>query len=272
MATRPPSKGRDEAYWRDFLTNGSSLERYGRAVFRRIPSETRCKICAAPFMGVGAPFMRVIGKFPSSANPNICNSCFAFLTRNRGGAEIEGTLLFADIRGSTALAEAMSPREFHQLLERFYATALSVVFDHDGAVDKFVGDELVAMFFPLLTGERHAARAVDAAQALLRETGHEDPDGPWIPVGAGVNTGLIWFGTVGEGVHVELTAVGDRVNITARLASQAKAGEVLLTAEAAEAAGLDPKLERIPMTLKGKAEVTEVVTLHVSPAIVAETG
>jgi adenylate cyclase len=195
----------------------------------------------------------------------MCNSCFAYLSRHHGGAEIEGTLLFADIRGSTTLAESMSPGDYHVLLERFYSTALKVVFEYDGAVDKFVGDELVAMFFPLLTGERHVARAVDAAQALLRATGHEDPAGPWIPVGAGVNSGRIWFGAVGEGKHLELTALGDRVNITARLASVAKAGEVLVTAEAAEAAGLDPALVRTRLELKGKSEVTDVVTLRVAP-------
>jgi adenylate cyclase len=264
MPDRPPAV-HDEAFWREFLTHGSSLERYGRRVLKHIPSEPRCKVCAAPFRGVGSPVMRLMGKYPSSANPNMCNSCFAYLSRHHGGAEIEGTLLFADIRGSTTLAESMSPGDYHVLLERFYSTALKVVFEYDGAVDKFVGDELVAMFFPLLTGERHVARAVDAAQALLRATGHEDPAGPWIPVGAGVNSGRIWFGAVGEGKHLELTALGDRVNITARLASVAKAGEVLVTAEAAEAAGLDPALVRTRLELKGKSEMTDVVTLRVAP-------
>jgi adenylate cyclase len=263
MASRRPSNGRDDAYWREYLSKGDSLEHYGRKLFKRIPSEPRCRMCAAPFAGFGAPFMRAIGKFPSQANPNMCNSCFAFLTRHHGGAEVEGTLLFADIRGSTTIAESMSPGEFHTLLERFYTVALKVVFAHDGAVDKFVGDELVANFFPLLSGERHVARAVDCAQELLRATGHADEGGPWIPVGAGVHTGVFWFGTVGEGTHLELTTLGDRVNVTARLASQAQAGEVLVTTEAAEAAGLDPTLERRPMTLKGKTEVTEVVSLRV---------
>jgi adenylate cyclase len=99
-----------------------------------------------------------------------------------------------------------------------------------------VGDELVAIFFPLLSGERHAERAVAAAQALLRATGHADPGGPWLPVGAGVNSGRVWFGAVGDGEHTELTALGDRVNVTARLASAAQAGEILVTREAASAA------------------------------------
>jgi adenylate cyclase len=260
-----PGEDRDEAYWRDYLTRGSGAEHYGRLLFKRIPSDPRCRLCAAPFAGVGAPVMRLIGKQPSNSNPHMCNACFVNLQRHHGGAEIDASLVFADIRGSTTLAESMSPGAFHDLVDRFYATAIKVVFDHDGAIDKFVGDELVAMFFPLISGERHAERGVEAAMALLTATGHADPRGPWLPVGAGVNSGRVWFGAVGDGDHTELTALGDRVNVTARLASAAKAGEVLVTVEAASAAGLDPNLERRSLELKGKAMATEVVTLRVSP-------
>jgi adenylate cyclase len=256
---------RDEAFWRDYLTRGSSAEHYARRFFKHIPSDPRCRLCAAPFAGAGAPVMRLLGRPRSNSSPNMCDACNVELLRHHGGAEIDGSLLFADIRGSTTLAESMSPSAFHDLLDRFYTTATKVVFDHDGAIDKFVGDELVAMFVPLLTGERHAARAVEAAQALLRATGHADPGGPWLPVGAGVNSGRIWFGAVGEGEHTELTALGDRVNVTARLASVAQAGEILVTREAAAAAGLDPRLERRSLELKGKVETTEVVTLRVGP-------
>ena len=105
-------------------------------------------MCAAPFAGAAAPFMRMIGKRQSDKNPTWCNSCFRFMSQHHGGAEIECTLLFADIRGSTTLAEGMSPADFHRLLDRFYSTASNVVFDHDGSVDKFVGDEVVADVLP----------------------------------------------------------------------------------------------------------------------------
>jgi adenylate cyclase len=256
---------RNEAYWRDYLTRGGSAEHYGRLFFKRIPSAPRCRLCAAPFVGLGAPVMRLIGKQPSNANPHLCNACFVNLQRHHGGAEVDGSLLFADVRGSTSLAESMSPGAFRDLLDRFYTTATKVVFDHDGAVDKFVGDELVAIFFPLLSGERHAERAVEASQALLRATGHAESGGPWLPVGAGVDSGRIWFGAVGDGEHTELTALGDRVNVAARLASAARAGEVLVTREAAAAAGLDPTLEHRSLELKGKAAATEVVALRIGP-------
>jgi adenylate cyclase len=134
-------------------------------------------------------------------------------------------------------------------------------------VDKFVGDELVAMFFPLLTGERHAARGVEAASALLEATGHTDRGGPWVPLGAGVHTGLAWVGAVGAVTHTTLTALGDAVNTTARLASAAAAGEILVTSDAATAAALDSTLERRPLELKGKQEITQVVALTISPTV-----
>jgi adenylate cyclase len=262
MTGAPDPERDNEAFWRDFLTRGDSTERKVRRIFKLIPDGPRCKLCAAPFAGVGAPFMRIIGKRPSDKNPTMCNSCFDFMIRHHGGAEIECTFLFADIRGSTSIAEGMSATSFRGLLDRFYTTASAVVFDHDGSVDKFVGDELVAMFYPLLTGEGHVARTVEAAQALLVATGHADPAGPWVPLGAGVHTGPAWVGTVGDGAHVELTALGDTVNTTARLASVAKVGEILVSATAADAAGLDPALEHRSLELKGKELPTQVVVVR----------
>jgi adenylate cyclase len=121
----------------------------------------------------------------------------------------------------------------------------------------------VAMFMPLLSGDEHAKQGVAAATALLRATGHADPGGPWVPIGAGVNTATTWFGAVGQGSHVELTAVGDAMNTTARLASVAEAGEVLVTRATATAAGLDPTLVSRLVELKGKQLMTEVVSLRV---------
>jgi adenylate cyclase len=263
MTARPPTDPATEAFWYEFLTRGDSRERRFRRLFKHLPREPRCRMCAAPFGGAFAPVMRLLGRHQAQATPNWCNACIAFATEHHGGAEVEMSFLLADIRGSTTLAEGMSPSDFHALLDRFYATASGVVYEHDGYVDKFVGDELVAMFFPLLTGERYPARAVEAAQALLLATGHADAAGPWVPVGAGVHSGTAWFGAIGEGTHVELTAVGDAVNATARLASMAGPGEVLVTGEAAKAAGLDPTLERRTVPIRGRAAPMEVVSLRV---------
>jgi len=259
---REPAGGRGEEFWREYLTHGEPTRRLTRRLYTLLPSDPRCRLCTAPFSGVGGSAMRLIGKRPSQANPNVCTTCAGALIRFRGGAEVPGTMLFADIRGSTALAERMSPTEFHDLLNRFYRVASRTVFDHDGAIDKFVGDELMAMFYPAMSGERHVARAIDAARALLRATGHADPAGPWVPVGAGVHTGTAWFGAVGDESHIELTAVGDAVNTTARLAAEATAGEVLVSVVAAQAAGLDSGLARRQLVLKGKQAPVEVVSVR----------
>lgn len=261
---RPPN-GRDEAFWRDFLTRGDPNERRFRRLFAMLPHGPRCKLCAAPFAGPAAPVMRVIGKRPALKNQTLCNACFVNMEKHRGGAEVDGSYLFADIRGSTALAERIPPIEFRALIDRFYATTSQAVFDHNGGVDKFVGDEIVAFFLPVTSGPQHAAHAVAAALAVLRATGHADDRGPWVPVGVGVSSGRAWVGVVGDDKRIDITALGDNVNIAARLGGAAKAGEVLLTVEAAKAAQLDPDLERRRLDLKGRSAPTEVVSLTVGP-------
>src|SRR4026209_2539356 len=139
MSSTESPNAHNEEFWRDFLTNGNSRERKLRGLYRRIPHEPRCNVCAAPFSGVAAPLMRIIGKRPSQQTPKICASCYDFLADNHGGAEIEVSLLFADVRGSTTLAEGMSAGQFRDLMNRYYSTATRVVFDHDGSVDQFVG-------------------------------------------------------------------------------------------------------------------------------------
>ena len=265
MADATPDRT-DEAFWHEFLTRGDSNERKVRGLFRRLPRGPRCKLCAAPFEGAGAPLMRMLGKRRSEQNPKVCSSCFDFMLKHHGGAEIEVTLLFADIRGSTAIAETISPVAFRNLLDRFYAAASVAVFDHDGSIDKFVGDELMATFFPLLSGFEHVAKAIAAAESLLAATGHDDAAGPWVPLGAGIHTGIAWVGSVGDATHAELTAVGDVVNTAARIAAAAGAGEILVSADAATAAGLGDGLERRQLELKGKQSLTEVVSLRLVAA------
>ena len=258
-----PATERNEEFWREYLSNPNKAMASGRRFFGRLPADPRCFLCASPFAGAGGTALRLMGRRQSSANPNYCTSCEKLLIKHHGGAEVETSMLFADIRGSTALAEKMTSTEFRSLLDRFYTTATAVVFAHDGMLDKFVGDELVAAFPPMLSADEHPRHAVETAQDLLRATGHADPEGPWAPIGAGVHTGRAWFGAVGGGARVELTIVGDPMNVTARLAAQAQAGEILVSAEAAEKAGLDPSLPRRTLELKGRQEPIEVVSLRV---------
>jgi adenylate cyclase len=165
----------------------------------------------------------------------------------------------------------MSPKEFTRLMGRFFDTATAVLVRHDAYVDKFVGDEIIGIFVPgifvpAMATESHAAHAIDAAFDLLQETGHTSAGGPWVPVGVGVNTGIAYVGSVGEGPDSDLTAMGDSVNTTARLATAAAQGEILVTTTAAASAGISVAgLESRTLSLKGKAEPTDVLVLEVSP-------
>jgi adenylate cyclase len=207
------------------------------------------------------PVLRLVGKGRWPGNPKYCGGCFKYLYTHREGAEVECSLFFADVRGSTRLAESMRANDYRSLLDRFYATAAAVLVDREAVVDKFVGDEVVGIFVPAFTGGLHAQRAVEAGLDLLRATGNDRPS-PWIPIGIGVNTGMAYVGAVGTAEHVEFTALGDAVNVTARLASAAGSGELLVTNAAAAAAGLSLSgLERRQLDLRGKTAVTDVVVL-----------
>jgi adenylate cyclase len=251
--------------WRRVLAGTQWQMRLGRRLYSHIPRPPRCKLCAAPFHGLGRPLMRLIGKAPWPKNPKFCSSCFRQLTEHHGGAEIDCSLMFADVRGSTSMAEAMRPSEVHEVMDRFFDTAARALIEHDAIVDRFVGDQAIGIFVPALTGTHHAARAIQAAQAVVVGTGHGG-GAPWIPIGAGVHTGLAFVGSVGSGSHVDFTALGDTVNIAARLASAAASGEILVTADAARAADLDVAgLERRDLALKGKSAPTPVFVLTAAP-------
>ena len=253
-------------FWRKLVTGQHRPFNVMSRGFRRLPGSPRCKVCAAPLGGAMSPVLRVAGFGPSRMNPRFCNSCEVAAARHPGGCEVELSLLFADVRGSTGLAERMPPSAFRGLMNRFYAAANAVLIQSDAMIDKMVGDEVVALYLPMLPdGPR---RAIEAAVALLAATGHGDPDGPWIPVGVGVHTGTAFVGTVGTGDTVtDFTAMGDCVNVTARLASVARAGEVLVTDAATRAAGYDGgRSERRELALRGRLESLPVTVVTAAPA------
>ena len=263
----PEGAGNGEL-WRAILMGTDPVYARNRRFMQRVPGHPRCKMCAAPFGGLGGPLMRLMGRRRWAKNPKYCRFCFRLLQEQHGGAEIECSLLFADVRGSTTMAEGITPAAFSRSMARFYETAAAVLVERDAIVDKFVGDEVMALFIPAVAGEQHARRAVEAAQALLRATGHADARGPWLPVGAGVHSGNAFVGSVGDTLQAELTALGDVVNTAARLASAAARGEVLVTDAAASAAGLDVSaLEHRQLELKGKSLPTDVIVIQVGREI-----
>ena len=244
-----------------------------RPYFVRIPSDPRCKICGAPFRGIGGAILGLIGLRPWPKNPSVCRACIIDMQRRpAGGAEIPCSLLFADIRGSTAMAERQTASDFAGLLHRFSAVGSQAIIDESGIVDKFVGDEVVALFIPVYAGQQHARRAIRCADRLLHATGHADPDGPWLDIGIGIHSGTAFVGTVAVGGEVsDFTALGDAVNATARLASIASAGEILVSEDALENAGVDAgELERRSLNLRGREAPLDVRVADA--AAIAELG
>ncbi len=259
-----PKELTPEEEWYQMLTEGEPIPRRLYHLNGLLPTDPRCKLCAAPFKGWGGYIMHLMGRDPSRYNPRFCVKCQVW--EHPGGAEVVLTMLFADVRGSTTLAEQMNAREFSQLINRFYKVATHVLIQTDALVDRLMGDEAIGLYVPGFAGPTHSRKAIEAAQELLRLTGHRDSKGPWLPVGIGIHTGSAYVGVVGgEDNPADFTALGDNVNITARLASQAGPGEILISDAAYAAAGIDlGTLEHRELELKGKSEATGVRVLHVS--------
>ena len=255
-----------EQLWREYLTTGDfPTERRQRMFFRLLPGSPRCKNCYAPFKGAGSLVVKLMyGKQPSNLNPQLCNVCEIFAREYQGGAEIELSLLFADVRGSTALAESMGATEFSKLINRFYKTTTHVLIHSDALIDKIIGDQVAGMYAPGFAGPYHAQRAVSAAQEIMRATGHRNSDGPWIPLGAGVHTGTAFVGAVGsEEGTMDITVLGDAANTAARLSTKADIGQILISEPAFAATGLNSgELEKHTLELKGKTEAVSIFVLE----------
>ena len=255
MADQPTTK---EEEWRLALTEGEIIPMHLHHLFGLLPANPRCKMCNAPFKGVGGVVMRMIGRPQSKRNPRYCEPC-AF--QETGGAEVEISMLFADVRGSTAIAESMSPLEFTKLISGFYEVATDVLVRAHALIDRLVGDEVIGLFIPAFAGHEHSKRAVEAAQELTHRLGEDNSGRQRLPVGVGVHTGVAFVGIVQgseEGI-TDFTALGDNVNIAARLASQAGAGEILISDASYRAANLEfENLEQRSLALKGKSEAIKV--------------
>jgi adenylate cyclase len=262
MAQRVTGEGGNEELHLFFTGKHPGLET-ARRWMMRLPSgrEPRCNVCYAPFGGLGHALIRRRGFVPWDKNPNICKRCILELGSSEvRGTEIELSLLFADIRGSTELAGRMSPAEFSALMNRFYAASTAALLDSDALIDKFVGDEAIGIYIPVVAGEEHARKAISAGVALLDATGH--PHDPWVPLGVGVHTGNAFLGVIGEGEVTDFTALGDAVNLAARLGGAAARGEVLVSDQARDAAGLTDRFERRTLELKGVGATVDVAVLH----------
>ena len=247
-------------WWFWFNTNAFYVDKRLRRFFRLLPHDPRCKFCNAPFRGVGGLLMRaVFGKQQSSLNPRFCNLCDQASREFPGGAEVKMSMLFADVRGSTALSEQMSPTQFSQLINRFYISSTKVIVDEDGIVEKLAGDAVAAFWGAGFAGPDYVRRTINVAQTLSHNLAQQG-----IPVGISVHAGVAYFGALGtaEGL-TDFSAIGDEVNTAARLASKAAAGEIIVSEQALKEAGMEVgQLEARRLELKGIAEPVAVRVMH----------
>ncbi len=188
------------------------------------------------------------------------------------GERREVTVLFCDIRGFTPLSERLSPEAVVALLNQFYDLMIETTFRHDGTLDKFLGDAVMAVFGAPMPYPDHATRAVQTALdmqagvAALNERRRQDGQEP-IAVGIGVSVGEVVAGTVGTEERMEYTVIGDSVNLAARLEAAAKPGRILVSQRTWEKVkDLVQAVPLGPMRVKGKEEQVEVYEIAAAEA------
>jgi adenylate cyclase len=249
-----------KVWWFWFSTNAFHVDKRLRRFFRLLPRDPRCKFCNAPFQGVGGMLVRAIfSKQRSDLNPRFCNMCDQASREFPGGSEVEMSMLFADVRGSTALSETMSPTQFSQLINRFYIASTKIINDEDGLVEKLAGDSVAAFWGAGFAGPNYVRRTVEVAQKLSKVMAQQE-----IPIGIGVHAGTAYFGAMGspDGL-TNISAIGEEVNTAARLASKAAAGEIIISEQALRASGIDGHaLESRSLELKGISELVPVRVMH----------
>jgi adenylate cyclase len=255
-----------EPRWQGILrgeTPKALPRRLGRRLFGLIPSPWRCKFCNAPFRGPVAGAFRWIGYSPSRKNPKICARCIE--RAPEGGALVPLSVLFADVRGYTSIAERLSSVEATLMLNRFYGAASRALLAQEAVLGQIAGDEVMALFVPGLAGPAYPSKAVDAGRALLQAIGYATPAGNWLEVGVGICSGEEFVGNVGGGGFKDFTALGDVTNTAARLQAVARGGEILMCASTYDVVrDRYPQAERVELELKGKGAAVRAFRIRVA--------
>jgi adenylate cyclase len=199
--------------------------------------------------------LRIKAFFESYVNPKIINELLQKERVELKGKRQEVTVFFMDIRGFTRLSERLPAEQVVQVLNKYFDIATSILFKHDGTVDKFVGDAVMALFNAPTAVKEHELKAVTAAleiQKALKEWGK-------VEAGIGINTGEAVIGNIGSRHKVDYTAIGSTVNIASRLEGQTNAGDIVISKQV-----YDKVKHRFPtrhkehVALKGKEKPVEI--------------
>jgi adenylate cyclase len=181
-----------------------------------------------------------------------------------GGVNQTITVLFADIRAFTAISERAKPEKVVGLLNRYFSAMSEIIFDRGGTLDKYIGDGLMAIFGAPTATPDDALNAVKAAVTMQKRltTLNQEllADGyAQIAVGVGLHTGEATIGYIGSDRRSEYTAIGDTVNLAARLESNARGGQILISeATAAACRNLIPVMPREPLTVKNRTQPVNI--------------
>jgi PAS domain S-box-containing protein len=176
-----------------------------------------------------------------------------------GGQTQTVSVLHADVRGYTRLAEDLSPGKVAALLLRYHGVAAKALRDSGAVIDRFAGDAILALWNAPAPQTGHARLALQGALALQRAARESGSD---LEYGVGVHTGEAMVGNLGSSEYQNFTAIGDTVNVAARLQGYAKAGEVICSAAVLAAAGEGVRAEALgPLELKGRRATVDAYRL-----------
>jgi len=181
-----------------------------------------------------------------------------------GGTTCCVTSLFSDIRGFTAMSETLAPQVVVQILNEYFADMTPIVFEHHGLLDKFMGDGMMALFGVPYPSDDAAANAVSAAMAMQRAMAALNNDLKAmglseVAIGIGINTGTVTVGYIGSRERTDYTAIGDSVNLAARLEKRAEPGQIIISRSTYESLGKwFPVRQCDRITVKGKQEPVEI--------------
>src|SRR5574341_1807244 len=189
----------------------------------------QCAICGTVLAGPLSHVFRAAGIKRSARNPNLCSRCDTHIEEGR---VVEVTVLFADLSSFTELTQELGAERTHEVVDAFLRTASAAITKFGGFIDKYIGDAVMALFNVPVKLEDHPRRAVAAAlelqadMAALRERFQMD-----LKTAAGIATGWARVGRVGSSDAKDFTAIGDVVNLAARLEGKTNPGEVLVSRE-----------------------------------------
>jgi class 3 adenylate cyclase/catechol 2,3-dioxygenase-like lactoylglutathione lyase family enzyme len=197
--------------------------------------------------------------------------CTARAREGIGQARVSGTVLFADMRGFTAVAERLAPSDVVPLLNEYFSMLSAVTREHGGTVFHMAGDGLMAGFGLPLPADDASGRAVSAARGMIEGFGRLAADwkarlGIETGIGIGINAGDVIVGDVGAPDRPSYTLIGDTVNVAARLVQRARAGEALFSLSVKQS--LDPVptgiVELPPLLLRGRTRPVEIYCMESS--------